>query len=87
MLLVHFVSILAMAGVLAVAADDPPQFAPPEILVSDGDSDSQVLMPHIGNPVRTQDAVDDTKVIRGLLKRSVKRQSCSAGDGLCNGGG
>ena len=76
-----------MAGVLAVAADDPPQFAPPETLVADGDSDSPALTPYVGGPVRTEDSVDDTKVIRGLLVRSVKRQSCPGGYGLCNGGG
>ena len=35
-----------MIGVLAVAADDPSQFAPPETLVSDGNSDSPVLTPY-----------------------------------------
>ena len=86
MFLFRFTSIFLVAGALVVAADDRPQFAPPEILESGGDPDT-TLIPYVGSPVRTEDAVDDTKVIRGLLKRTVKRQSCPGGYGLCNNGG
>lgn len=86
MLLFRLASIFVAAGVLVVAADDLPPFAPPEILASDGNS-SSTLQPQIGNPLRTDDAVDETKVIRGLLMRSAKRQSCPGGYGLCNNGG
>lgn len=87
MLFLRFVSTLFVAGILAVAADDQPDFAPPGTLVSDTDSDAAALIPYVGSPVRTEDAVDDTKVIRGLLMRSVKRQYCPGGYGLCNDGG
>lgn len=85
MFLSRFTSIFILAGVLAVAAADLPDFAPPGTLASDGGSDEE-LRPYVGNPVRTEDAVDDSKVIRGLLVRYVKRQSCPGGYGLCNDG-
>jgi hypothetical protein len=86
MFFLRFASIFAVAGILVVAADDQPQSAPPELLSSGGDSDT-LLIPYVGSPVRTEDAVDDTKVIRGLLRRAIKRQTCNAGYGLCNDGG
>ena len=79
-------SIFLVAGILLVAAGDLPESAPPEILASSGGSGT-ALIPYVGSPVRTEDAVDDTKVIRGLLTRNVKRQSCPGGYGLCNDGG
>ena len=86
MFLFRFASIFLVAGITVVAADDRPNSAPPEILTSGGGSGS-ALIPYVGSPVRTEDAVDDTKVIRGLLTRTVKRQSCPGGYGLCNDGG
>jgi hypothetical protein len=86
MLFLRFASILVVAGALVVAADGLPEFAPPETLASSDDSDTP-LRPFAGGPVRTDGALDDTKVIRGLLMKAVKRQACPGGYGLCNGGG
>lgn len=87
MLLFQLASILLVAGIqIFVAADDRPDSAPPEILAAGGGSNT-TLLPHVGNPVRTDDAVSDTKVIRGLLMRAMKRQTCPGGYGLCNDGG
>ena len=84
MLLFRLTSILLIAGIqLVAAADDKPAFATPDIFASLGDSDT-TLRPHVGKPVHGDDAVDETKLIRGLL---VTRQSCPGGYGLCNDGG
>lgn len=84
MLLFRLASILLVAGIQVVAAaDERPEFATPEILSSVGDPDT-TLRPHVGNPVKSDDAVDETHLIRGLL---MTRQSCPGGYGLCNDGG
>ena len=85
MLLFRLASIVLVAGIqLVVAADAKPEFAPPEILTSAGDPDA-TLQPYVGNPVQAGDAVNETKLIRGLL---MQRQSgCAGGYGLCNDGG
>jgi len=84
MLLFRLTSILLIAGIqLVAAADEKPEFATPDILASLGDPDT-TLKPHVGNPVEADDAVDETKLIRGLL---VTRQSCPGGYGACNDGG
>lgn len=85
MFLLRIAPIFFAAGILVVAADDQPLFAPAEVLESGGDPDT-ALVPYVGSPVRTEDAVDDTKVIRGLLG-VIKRQSCPGGYGLCSNGG
>jgi len=84
MLLFRFTSVLLVASIrLIAAADGQPEFAAPDIFVSAGDPDT-TLQPYVGNPVKGDDTVDDTKLIRGLL---MARQSCPGGYGFCNGGG
>ena len=84
MMLFRLTSVLLIVGIqLVAAADEKPEFATPDILASLGDPDT-MLKPHIGNPVQADNAVDETKVIRGLL---MARQSCPGGYGLCNDGG
>lgn len=82
-MLFRLTSILLIVGIQLVAAADKPEFATPDILASLGDPDT-MLKPHVGKPVQAGDAVDETKVIRGLL---MARQSCPGGYGLCNDGG
>jgi len=85
MLFLRIASVLLVASIqLIAAADEQPEFAPPDLLVA-GDPDT-VLQPYTGNPAKADDAVDDTKVIRGLLNLST-RQSCPGGYGVCNDGG
>ena len=79
-------SVFLLAGVQIFVAADDADYAPPEILAAGGNPDGD-LVPYVGKPVSSQDAVDDTRVIRGLLKRVLKRQSCPGGYGLCNDGG
>lgn len=84
MLFFKLASVLLVAGVqIFVAAGDLPEFAPPDLLTS-VDDPGTVLQPYVGNPVKSNNAVDETKVIRGLL---MTRQSCPGGYGLCNDGG
>jgi len=84
MLFLRIASVLLVASIqLVAAADGQPEFAAPDIFVSAGDPDT-TLQPYVGNPVKGDDAVDDTKVIRGLL---MSRQSCPGGYGVCNDGG
>jgi hypothetical protein len=80
MFLPRLVAILVATGIVAVAADDLPSFAPPEPLASD-----TVLRPYFGNHVRRDGG---PTVIDELLKRFVtKRQSCPAGYETCSDGG
>ena len=81
----RFASILLVVFIrLVVAADGQPEFAPPDLLVSIGDPDT-TLKPYVGNPVKADNAVDETRVIRGLLM--TRQSSCPGGYGLCNAGG
>jgi hypothetical protein len=83
MFLFRLASIFLVAGIqIVAAADGKPEFATPDILVS-GDSDT-TLKPYVGKPVKGDEAVNETKLIRGLL---TTRQSCPGGYGLCNDGG
>ena len=83
-MLFRLASILLIAGVqIVVAAGDKPEFAPPDIFSSVDDPDT-TLQPYVGKPVVGDDAVNESKLIRGLL---VTRQSCPGGYGLCNDGG
>jgi hypothetical protein len=87
MLSFKLASIFLVAGIqVFVAADDLPLFATPGAILASGDSDT-ALEPFVGGPVQSEDQLDDTKVIRGLLARAFKRQSCPGGWGLCTGGG
>lgn len=83
----RFAAVIAACMTVFVAADDgQPAFAPPELLTA-GDGDTAELVPYFGGLLPTDDNVDDN-VIRGLLRRSMKkRQSCPAGYGLCSDGG
>ena len=84
-MLFRFASILFVAFIrLVAAADGQPEFAPPDLLVSIGDPD-MTLKPYVGSPVKADNAVDETKVIRGLLM--TRQPSCPGGHGLCNAGG
>jgi len=85
MLLFRLVSIIIVAATqLVAAADDKPEFASPDILTSVGDPDT-VLKPYIGKPVKGDNAVDETKLIRGLLM--TRQSGCPGGYGVCNDGG
>ena len=85
MLLFRLASIVFIAGIqLVVAADAQPEFATPDVLTSAGDPDT-TLQPHVGNPVQGDDAVNETKLIRGLLM--TRQSGCRGGYGLCNDGG
>jgi hypothetical protein len=85
MLLFRLASIILVAGLqLVAAADDQPEFAVPDVLASTGDPDT-TLQPYVGNPVKGDNAVDETKLIRGLLM--TRQSSCPGGYGLCNDGG
>ena len=85
MLLFQFASIVLVAATqLVAAADGHPEFAPPDILTAVGDPDT-TLQPYVGNPVKGDNAIDETKVIRGLLM--TRQSSCPGGYGLCNDGG
>jgi len=85
MLLFKLASIVLIAGIqLVVAANAQPEFAPPEVLTSAGDPDT-TLQPYVGNPVQGGDAVNETKLIRGLLM--TRQSSCPGGYGVCNDGG
>jgi len=76
MLLFRFASILLIAGVrVVVAVDGQPEFAPPDLFASAGDPDT-MLKPYVGSPIKADNTVDDTKVIRGLL---MARQNCPGG--------
>ena len=81
MLSFRFASILLAAAIrVVVSADVQPEFATPDVFVSTGDPGT-TLKPY----VKRDDAIDETKAIRGLL---VTRQSgCQAGFGVCNDGG
>jgi hypothetical protein len=86
MLFFPLASILLVVGAQVVAAaDDQPEFIPPGVLAF-GETPGTPLRPYVGKPVQVDNAVDDTKVIRGLLARSIKRQSCPSGYGVCNDG-
>jgi len=82
MLLFQLASIVLTIGIrLVVAADAQPEFTPPGVLTSVGDSDT-ALQPY---PGQADDAVNETKFIRGLLTQ--RQASCSSGYGVCSGGG
>ena len=84
MLFKSSILLVLCARLVTIVADDRPQFAPPGVLSSDGDSGA-VLQPFVGIPAAGDGAVDDTKLIRELL---VTRQSgCPGGYGLCSTGG
>jgi hypothetical protein len=79
-MLPHFFSILLAILILAVFAIGQ-DFAPPEILAADPDS---LLEPLAGRPVHVDEAVDELKVIRGLLGR--RQLSCSSNYFACGSG-
>ena len=84
-MLFRFASIVLVAAIrLVVVADGQSEFAPPDLLVSIGDHD-MTLKPYVGNPVKADNAVDETKLIRGLLM--TRQSGCPGGYGLCNAGG
>lgn len=84
-MLFRLASIVLVTGIqLVVAANDQPEFAPPDVFTSLGDPDT-TLQPYTGNPVKSDDAVNETKLIRGLLM--ARQSACPGGYGLCNGGG
>ena len=71
MLFFRLASIVLITGIqLVVAADAKPEFTPPGVLVSVGDSDT-VLQPHVG---QADDVVNETRFIRGLLMQ--RQVSC-----------
>ena len=84
MLLLRLAPILFVASTqIVAAAESLPDFATPELLSSGGDPDT-MLQPLVGGPVKAGNAVDEPKLIRGLL---TARQSCQGGYGLCTDGG
>ena len=84
MLSFRLVSIALVAGIQLVAAgDNQPEFAPPDILTSAGDPYT-ALQPYVWNLVNANNAVDGTKLIRGLITR---QSGCPAGDETCSDGG
>ena len=83
-MLLRLASILLIASIhIVAAAGDKPEFAPPDILVTTEDPD-ETLRPYVGNPVEADDAVDETKLIRGLLM--TRQLRCPGGYGLCSDG-
>jgi hypothetical protein len=68
----------AVAQAIFVTGQD---FAPPEILAADSDS---VLEPLAGLPTDAYEAVDTSKVIRGLLGR--RQLGCSSSYFACGTG-
>ena len=86
MLSFRFASILLAAAIRVVAAaDGQPEFATPDVFVSTGDPGT-TLKPYVGDPVKGDDAIDETKATRGLLMTR-QSASCQAGYGVCNNGG
>lgn len=73
-----FILLAIMIRAVLIIGQD---FAPPEILVADPDS---VLEPLAGRPADPNEAVDESKVIRGLLGR--RQTSCSSNFFACGSG-
>lgn len=79
-MLLRFSSIVLAVAIQAIFAAGQ-DFAPPEILAGDSDSD---LLPLAGQPTDGYELVDGSKVIRGLLGR--RQQGCSASYFSCGSG-
>ena len=83
-MLSRFLSILLVIGIQAVFVAGQ-SFAPPEILAA-RDPDT-ILQPRAGRLADegADDAVNDSKVISGLL--GIRQDSCPTNYALCNDGG
>ena len=79
-MLLRFLSIILAVAIQAILATGQ-DFAPPEILARDSDSD---LEPLAGQPTDGYEPVDRSKVIRGLLGR--RQQGCSSNFFACGSG-